>query len=298
VAVSDDWRPKEIPKTPEEQASIMEAVSSCLLFRGLDTTELNTIVGSMEKREYEKDHVIIKEGDEGDFFYLLQKGQCHIFKSAPDTPDPGALVLEVGPGDGFGELALMYGATRAATVIAQEPITAWALDQMTFKKTLMGLALSRRRMHQSFLRRVKVLAELNEYERAVIADALQVATFSAGEIIVTEGEPGDEFFLVEEGEVLFTKRGITGEVYKRLHSGEYFGEVALMVDEVRQATVTAVTDVKCQKLDRPRFKRLLGPLEKILKKNVGQYRKWMLVRRDSLHRLHASKRTLDISGKS
>lgn len=131
-----------------------------------------------------------------------------------------------------------------------------------------------RRRHEEFLRSVPLFEHLLDYERLVVADALQSRVYAPGQIIIEEGSEGDEFFIIEEGEVKCTKRGIAHEVSPRLQSGAYFGELALMHDTTRAASVTAVTKVQCQVLDRETFSRLLGPLEDIFERKFELYQKY------------------------
>ena len=105
--------------------------------------------------------------------------------------------------------------------------------------------------------------------------ALQADAYKAGDVIVTEGESGGKFFIVKSGEVKCTRSDSTDEVSDRLKEGSYFGEIALLLNDVRQATVTAVTDTTCLTIDRKVFKRLLGPLEDVLKKNMSLYEKYV-----------------------
>jgi cAMP-dependent protein kinase regulator len=75
-------------------------------------------------------------------------------------------------------------------------------------------------MYESFLSTVSILSSLQGYERAKIADALESRTYQPGESIVTEGEPGDEFFLIESG-TAEVKKG--DAVVGVLGKGDYFG---------------------------------------------------------------------------
>ncbi|KKZ59868.1 cAMP-dependent protein kinase regulator [[Emmonsia] crescens] len=160
----------------------------------------------------------------------------------------------------------MYNGPRAATVVSTEPkSTLWALDRITFRRILMDAAFQRRRMYEAFLEEVPLLASLKPYERAKIADALDAVKHPAGATIITEGDPGNIFYLLESGEAAAFKRGIEGPVksYKR---GDYFGELALLDEKPRAASVVAMTDVKVAQLGRDGFKRLLGPVEDIMRR--------------------------------
>lgn len=174
----------------------------------------------------------------------------------------------------FGELALMYNAPRAATVKATEHSKAWAMDRQTFKYIIMETTLKKREAHKGFIERVPLLESLSEYERLTVADALKTETFSDGEVIITQGDDGNLFYIIEEGTAVCTKQVTPSDPPQEigiLTSGAYFGEIALLTTRPRQATVTAKGTVKCLILDRKTFKRVMGPLEDILKRNIDRY---------------------------
>jgi cAMP-dependent protein kinase regulator len=178
----------------------------------------------------------------------------------------GNKVTTIEAGGSFGELALMYNSPRAATVVSAEPgCTLWAVDRTTFRRILMESTFARRRMYEGFLGEVPLLSSLTAWERSKIADALETLKFPAGTVIITEGEPGDSFYLLEEGEAQAFKSGNTNPVmeYKK---GDFFGELALLNDAPRAASVIAKTDVKVATLDKPAFQRLLGPVEGIMRR--------------------------------
>ena len=80
---------------------------------------------------------------------------------------------------------------------------------------------------------------MDPYERSSIADALVQETFKKNDIIIKEGETGDKFFLIIEGEAVAikTKGEESKEVYTYKKVGEYFGERALLTNEARAATI-------------------------------------------------------------
>ena len=93
-----------------------------------------------------------------------------------------------------------------------------------------------------------------------------------------KNDPGDNFYIVLEGEAIATKilkEGGEAEFVMDYTKGGYFGELALIKNEPRAANVIAKTDVKLLKLDRMSFKRLLGPIENILKRNSNAYIKYI-----------------------
>jgi cAMP-dependent protein kinase regulator len=123
----------------------------------------------------------------------------------------------------------MYGHPRAATVMSVEECTLWRLDRITFRTIILKAAHRRRTMYEHFLSTVPLLVSLLPEERSKIADSLISQTFADGEPVVREGDMGDSFFLVEEGEGVVTKRvqGDDGEwrdeEVNRVKRGDYFG---------------------------------------------------------------------------
>lgn len=214
---------------------------------------------------------VISQGDAGDFFYVVEKGSfdVYIHESGSLQPGPdgmGKKVAQIPAGGSFGELALMYNAPRAATVVSAEShCTLWALDRVTFRRILMESTFARRRMYESFLEEVPLLSSLTPYERSKIADALETQKFDAGEVIIREGEPGHSFYLLESGEADAFK-GDPSNTVKHYGKGDFFGELALLNDKPRAASVAASTDVKVASLGKSAFQRLLGPVESIMRR--------------------------------
>jgi cAMP-dependent protein kinase regulator len=135
-------------------------------------------------------------------------------------------------------------------------------------------ACNKRIKYEEFLQGVKILSNMNEYERSKLADAIKETWYTPDSIVIREGDAGSEFFLLMSGEAIATKTLEPGkppfEIYK-YKSGEYFGERALIKNEPRAANILAVTDLQVLILDRHSFKRLLGPMEEILKRNLSLY---------------------------
>ncbi|KAJ5750084.1 cAMP-dependent protein kinase regulatory subunit [Penicillium manginii] len=269
-AGSDSWTPPHHPKSEDQLARLKTAVSTNFLFSHLDDDQFKTVLDALvEKPIPAKDIKVISQGDAGDYFYIVEKGHFDIYihSSGSVQPGPDGLGNKVatnGPGGSFGELALMYNAPRAATVISTDAkSTLWALDRITFRRILMDSAFQRRRMYEAFLEEVPLLSSLKTYERSKIADALDTIKYPADSTIITQGDPGDAFYLLESGEAEAFKDGTLVKNYSR---GDYFGELALLDDKPRAASIVSKTDVKVARLGRDGFKRLLGPVEEIMRR--------------------------------
>ncbi|KAL5629775.1 hypothetical protein BROUX41_001381 [Berkeleyomyces rouxiae] len=272
----DNWSPPFHKKTPEQLERLKKAIEDNFLFSHLDDEQSNQILGALvEKPIPAKDIKVISQGDAGDFFYVVEKGNFAVFVNPSGSLQPGVdgmgtRVNEIGPGGSFGELALMYNAPRAATIVSLESsCLLWALDRITFRRILMESTFSKRRMYETFLSEVPLLSSLTPYERSKIADALEQEKFSAGQPIITEGDVGQTFYIVESGEADAMK-GDT--VVKNYTKGDFFGELALLNDAPRAATVVARTDTKVVGLGKSAFQRLLGPVEGIMRRT--QYRRF------------------------
>jgi cAMP-dependent protein kinase regulator len=171
-------------------------------------------------------------------------------------------------------LALLYNAPRAATIEAEEDCLLWSLDRATFNHIVKDAAARKREKYEEFLKSVTLLSSMDHYERSKLADAIKETTFKSGEFVIKQGEEGKMFFVIVEGEAIATKvlnQGEPAQEVMKYKQGDYFGELALLKNEPRAANVLCISDVKCVSLERSSFKRLLGPLDEILRRNMGAY---------------------------
>lgn len=213
---------------------------------------------------------VIQQGDQGDFFYVVEKGAFDVYVNPAGVIQAGAegagnKVATIAAGGSFGELALMYNAPRAATVVSSDAATLWALDRVTFRRILMDSTFQRRRLYEDFLEGVPLLSTLTSYERSKIADALETQKYPPGSTIIKEGDIGEAFYLLESGEAEVFKSGTENPV-KKYNKGDYFGELALLNDAPRAASVVSKSEVKVATLGKDGFQRLLGPVESIMRR--------------------------------
>jgi cAMP-dependent protein kinase regulator len=172
----------------------------------------------------------------------------------------------------------LYNSPRAATVRAKTDCILWLLDRETFNYIVKDAAQKKRDRYEEFLKSVEILSTVEPYELTQICDALKSLNFNEGDYVIKEGEIGDVFYIIEEGKTTATKTfepGKKPEVVKTYEKGDYFGELALIKGEPRAANIVADTPLKLISLDRNSFRRLLGPIEDILKRNSDKYIKFI-----------------------
>ena len=104
------------------------------------------------------------------------------------------------------------------------------------------------------LKRVPLFSDLERKELERIAASMKERTFSAGETVTAEGSSGVGFFVIESGNAKVT---IGGQDRRTLGPGDYFGEVALLNESARTATITADSDLKCYGLTSWEFRPLV-----------------------------------------
>mmetsp|Transcript_5969 Transcript_5969/g.22654 ORF Transcript_5969/g.22654 Transcript_5969/m.22654 type:complete len:647 (-) Transcript_5969:68-2008(-) len=270
MAALSKHKPPVHPKSDDERSRLASSTQNNVLFKYLEEDDKQTIYDAMFEKKYKAGETIITQGADGDNFYVVDSGECEIFQKGDDGEEK--LIKTTVAGDSFGELALIYGQPRAATVRSKTDVKCWAIDRLTFRKIMMGTTLKKRRLYEEFLKKVTILENLTPYERMTVSDALVPCEYKDGEVIIKEGGQAYSFYIITEGEVKVTKR-IEGEVREvaRLQKSNYFGELALLFEQPRAATVIAVGNVKCIKMDRKSFNNLLGPCMSILKRNLDRY---------------------------
>ncbi|CAD8059332.1 unnamed protein product [Paramecium sonneborni] len=272
----ESFQPRVIVKTQQQKEKIGKRLGQSFMFASLDQKEKDIVIDAMEERNYNAEDWVIQQGDNGDNLYVVDQGELNCFKRF--TKDGENKFLKVYyPGESFGELALLYNAPRAASIQSKTNSILFALDRQTFNHIVKDAAMKKREKYVNVLKSIDLLSMMDPYERSHVADAIKSASFQQGEYIIREGEQGDIFYMIEEGELIATKTLYQGQEPVKVFqykAGDYFGELALLKDIPRQANIVAQTQVKLIYLDRHSFKRMLGPLEDILKRNTEKYEKY------------------------
>jgi cAMP-dependent protein kinase regulator len=196
---------------------------------------------------------IIRQGDSGETFYVIQSGRAEVSID-------GYVVGVLTHGMGFGERALLRGGPRAATVTARGDVSAIAISRDLFLAAVAGggalLAqdtTAGERPLADVLRALPLFARLPRDELGQAAKRFTTREFEADSALVRQGDAGDRYFVILGGTADVV---VDGAVVGRLMPGDGFGEIALLHDVPRRATVTARERVKVATLERASFAEL------------------------------------------
>ena len=108
-----------------------------------------------------------------------------------------------------------------------------------------------------YLRDTEFFGDLTPRTMADVANMFHAEDFAPGENIVLEGEEGDQFYMIEKGRVAVKTRATGEQAVNELGPGAYFGEVALIKDQPRNASIVALEPTTCYVLDRDEFRKVI-----------------------------------------
>lgn len=267
------FTPPVYPKTQDQLTRLKKILSNGFMFAALDPKDLESVTLAMQEKILPPNNRVIQQGDAGDCLYVVESGALQCYKKFGNDPVE-KMVKRLEVGDVFGELALLYSVPRAASVQSDGECVVWSLDRQTFNHIVKDAASKRRALYETVLKKVSILEGLDDYDRSKLIDALKPEHYNPGEFIVRQGDDGEALFILEDGiafaEKTYEGQGAPKKVFE-YKSGDYFGELALLRNEKRAASIVAETKCKVLAIDRRAFKRLLGSIEDIIAKKASEY---------------------------
>lgn len=102
---------------------------------------------------------------------------------------------------GFGEIALLYNDKRTASITAISDCECWVLSGDVFKQIVAFNSIRRRNISLEYLDKVELFQGLERYSKLKLIDGLKVVNMIGGEFVFHQGDTGDHFFIIEEGQV-------------------------------------------------------------------------------------------------
>jgi CRP-like cAMP-binding protein len=225
---------RRIDRTAMNRVRMVELARRVPLFAPLQLEGLAAIVARTRWERVATGTDVIRQDELGDRWYVLAEGTLEV------TVD-GHPVRRVRPGESFGERALLRDSRRSASVSAITDVELLALDRADFLSALSGLEPAEGvppRSPIEALARQPLLSGASHGSLAALADAASPLALAAGETIVSKGHDDDRWFVVLDGEVIVHP---DGRPPRRLLPGDSFGEIGVLHERPRTATVVAGT---------------------------------------------------------
>jgi CRP-like cAMP-binding protein/Zn-dependent protease len=238
-----------------EAAQLIDALPG---FDDLPEDVLSDLAGRVSLRTLPPGRAIFRQGDRPDAFYVVRSGALDVEDTDPQTGDTRVL-RSVERGDAFGEVGLVDMAPRSATVRAATSSQVFRIDKNSFDRLLADAIEA-----PTFAPTMQAIAELRElpaYRRLAtdqLAEVLEHGgwrTYVAGEAILEQGAAGDAFYVIRSGRAEVDRDGVA---IAELGPGDHFGELALLHDAPRSASVVALTALRAFRLDRAGFDEVVA----------------------------------------
>lgn len=223
------------------------------IFDELPEDVLSDLAGRVSLKRYPAGKPVFRQGERPRALYVVRSGALEVVEEDSESGNERVIRM-LGRGDSFGELGLVDGAPRSATVRPTEDSQLFEVDESTFDRLLSDMTkvpdFAPTLQQAAELRTLPPFASLASGDVAELLEHGEWISASPGSTVIEEGTRGDAFYVIRSGRA---------EVYQgeklvaTLGPGSHFGELALLMDVPRTASVIARTPLRAFRLDREAF---------------------------------------------
>jgi CRP-like cAMP-binding protein/Zn-dependent protease len=252
------WRRIEFRLQTKWRIEASELIDAIPMFEDIPVEALNDLAGRVRLRSIAVGQPVFRQGDRPDAFYVVRSGLLEVVEEEGES-SAERQIRTLARGESFGELGLVSGAPRAATIRATEDAQVFEIDKGTFDHLLADMVDV-----PDFEPTLQQLVELRNlgcfstFGTEQLSELLARGTwvqFAPGSEVMRQGDVGDAFYAISSGQVDIVR---DGAVVNTIGSGAHFGEIALLMDVPRTATVVARTPVRAFRIDREGFDQLVA----------------------------------------
>jgi putative peptide zinc metalloprotease protein len=231
----------------------IDALRAVPAWREVPEPRLLEIARAMELRDVAAGAEVVRQGEAGHEFFVIVDGTFDVLVD-------DAVSATLHRGNYFGERALLGDGVRGASVIARSAGRLFVLQRADFETALAHDLSTRAKLDaamndRSDIASLPLFRDLTAVELDLLLSRFDRTTAAAGEEIITEGHLGDRFYVIRHGSVEVLR---AGQHVARLGRGDSFGEIALLANVPRTATVRAVSITELLSLRADDFEDLLG----------------------------------------
>jgi CRP-like cAMP-binding protein/thioredoxin reductase/Fe-S-cluster-containing hydrogenase component 2 len=212
------------------------------LFAAATSEQIREMLLAVDFREYKPGERIIEQNDYTNGFLVISGGRVEVRVRSEDGQERS--VAELTAGNFFGEMSLISGRRRSATVIAREPTRIIEVPRKAMLKLIRIAPKVQELVDQAFLIRAiqgYLFPGVSTARLGELVGRAELLSLPKDHVVFREGEPGDAFYFIRNGMVKITRSSGDRElVLSYLVAGNFFGETALLSDIPRTATVSTI----------------------------------------------------------
>jgi CRP-like cAMP-binding protein len=264
IVFDDDF---DLQAIDSAMAETLAKLPESPLFEGLDQQAFMDLVKRCERRAFKAGEVLVQQGDQARSFFVLNQGELMVVRSPASPASPGSAqepveLARLHSGDFFGELALVSGSPRSASVIA---VTEG--DALEFSGTVLrelvddhpeaAAALNRftrARLLQNTMATSPLFRPFDRAQRKLLIARFVIRDVEPGTAVVTQGQPTDGLYVVMLGRFRVER---DGQPLAVLEAGDIFGEISLLSRSKATASVISEGDGRLLRLPRKIFDELI-----------------------------------------
>jgi CRP-like cAMP-binding protein/Zn-dependent protease len=251
------WRGIRFKFETSWRVEAAELIDALPVFADLPGEVLSELAGRVHVRTISRGTPVVRQGERAEAFFVVRRGTLEVVEERGDADDRVIRVL--GRGECFGELGLSEAARRSATVRALEDAEVFEVDKSSFDRLLasdLRVPELQPTIQAAFeLRELPGFAHLEFDELGELLEHGEWINVPPGHVVVHQGDIGDAFYAIHSGQ--FDVMVDEAQV-RTMGPGAFFGEIALLVDVPRTATVVARTPSRIFRLDREGFDRVVA----------------------------------------
>jgi Fe-S-cluster-containing hydrogenase component 2/CRP-like cAMP-binding protein/thioredoxin reductase len=248
---------KDLPgdKSVEEWLEFLR--SNVTILNGLTPLQMREFMLDSDAQFYRSGETIFERYAPGSSLFSIASGSVEVLI---DANDPSKIV-RINTGSIFGEVGLISGRRRGATIRAGEDSICIEISRIAALKLQSSVPAAKRAIERIATERQLLQlfgSGLVSSDLTEVLDNSEIQTVSAGKAVITEGDEGDDVFIIRQGSMVVEKKVAGKKVFlSYLPAGSYVGEMALIGNTRRTATVKAAVKSEVIKLDGASFKALL-----------------------------------------
>ena len=239
-------------KKHNSQLNDLELIDNCLkkhfFMKKLDKEARIEIVKQMNLCEVKENENVCKQGTIGYYFYIVKEGKLTVEIN-------GKTLKNISSGESFGELALIHGANRSASIISSTRCLLYTMERKHFKKICDHIKSINFEENKKFIESIPIFANLEKDLKSVLANNLIKEYYDPGQFIVREGDESSCMYIIKEGTV---NCSINGKILRTLSKGDHFGEISIMIGSKRTMDVIAESNVVIYDITVETLKSMVG----------------------------------------